>query len=698
MRSPFVTYRIGIAMVQLAPVAFDVLIGRMFRELEEKRSVFDLPAQRFVEGYPGRDLSVAFRERRASTPFGPAAGPHTQMAQNIALSWLAGGRVIECKTVQVNDAIEVPRPCIDMATVGFNVEWSQELTVAQSLEEYVKGAMLIEMLKASGVGASLSDTVFDMSLGYDLIGIKSAKVRGFLDGMLDASAVVDRLRAQIPARWRKFRDLPFPTRISDTLTLSTFHGCPPHEIEAIVEHLIGEVGLDVVVKLNPTLLGREEVDAILHDRMGYRDIVIPEHAFAKDARWGDVVELVERLEPYAAARGKSLGVKFSNTLVVENNKGFFPLSEPVMYLSGPPLHPLAIALVKRFRRAFGDRLPVSFSGGVDEVNFADTIGLGLKPVTVCSDLLKFGGYRRGWRYFGELVKRIGAASAKDIDVFALKAHGQAEAALAGLGLRQDREALCREALEMGGDPRAAAGEVFESWVSAARVLNSSVYAERVLADPRYSAAENATPPKKIGNSLVLFDCLTCDKCIPVCPNDANFSFSIPVGEIEVERLTPSDDGGWSVEVVGSVRVEKPHQIGAFADVCNECGHCDVLCPEDGGPYKTKPLFFGSLAAFEAAPHRDGFVVEQGAEGAVMRGRFGGEAVRVERTDGRVRYSGEGFELALDPNDVAHSVSGAAHGPVDLTRLRIMLPILDAVSGPGAINYVSASLKRAAQES
>ena len=137
-------------MVQLAPVPFDVLIGRMFRELDEKRSIFDLPAQRFVKAYPGRDLSVVFRERRASTPFGPAAGPHTQMAQNIALSWLAGGRVIELKTVQVNDAIEVPRPCIDMATVGFNVEWSQELTVAQSLEEYVKGAMLIEMLKASG--------------------------------------------------------------------------------------------------------------------------------------------------------------------------------------------------------------------------------------------------------------------------------------------------------------------------------------------------------------------------------------------------------------------------------------------------------------------------------------------------------------------------------------------------------------------
>ena len=244
-------------MVQLVPVPFEVLVGRMLSELERKRAVFDLPAQRFVKAHPGRDLSIAVHQRRAATPFGPAAGPHTQMAQNIALAWLAGGRTIECKTVQVKDDIEVPRPCIDMETVGYNVEWSQELTVPQSLAEYVKSAMLIEMLKASGVGAGIEETVFDMSVGYDLAGIRSAKVRGFLDGMMDARGLVENLRAKIPEPWRKFKDLPFPTRISGTLTLSTFHGCPPGEIEAIVEHLIGEVGLDVTVKLNPTLLGRK---------------------------------------------------------------------------------------------------------------------------------------------------------------------------------------------------------------------------------------------------------------------------------------------------------------------------------------------------------------------------------------------------------------------------------------------------------
>ena len=82
----------------------------------------------------------------------------------------------------------------------------------------------------------------------------------------------------------------------------------------------------------------------------------------------------------------------------------------------------------------------------------------------------------------------------------------------------------------------------------------------------------------------------------------------------------------------------------------------------------------------------------------MHGRFAGEVVRIERTAGRARYSGRGFDLTLDPDDVAGSVSGAADGPVDLTRLRIMLPILDAVAGPGAVNYVSASLGSGTQAS
>ena len=42
---------------------------------------------------------------------------------------------MELKTVQILDELEINRPCIDMQTIGYNIEWSQELKIAESLEE-----------------------------------------------------------------------------------------------------------------------------------------------------------------------------------------------------------------------------------------------------------------------------------------------------------------------------------------------------------------------------------------------------------------------------------------------------------------------------------------------------------------------------------------------------------------------------------
>ena len=337
-------------MAELRPYPFSKLVTRMLRELEERDTIFDLPRRKFVLGDDGKDFSVPFHGHRAATPLGPAAGPQSQMAQNIVLSWLGGSRIHELKTVQIDDELTIPRPCIDMQTVGYNVEWSQELKLEQSLEEYVKGAMLVEILVASGqlpVAADFARTLYDMSVGYSLEGIRSERVQAFVRGMLDCSDVVDRLRPQIPDEYARFRDLEFPTRLSDTLTLSTFHGCPPNEIEGIVRFLLQENGLNSIVKLNPMLLGPERARELLHERMGYTDVHIPDSAFERDTRWEQALGFVDRLGELAGSLSLGFGVKFTNTLIVENHRDVLPgVEEREMYLSGPPLHVLAMNLVR----------------------------------------------------------------------------------------------------------------------------------------------------------------------------------------------------------------------------------------------------------------------------------------------------------------------------------------------------------------
>jgi putative selenate reductase len=632
----------------------------MFRELDRAQAIFDLPARRFVLGSPGRDLAVRFHGLRAATPFGPAAGPNTQLAQNIVLSWLAGGRVLELKTVQVNDSLTIPRPCIDMQTVGYNVEWSQELKLEQSLEEYVKGAMLVQLLVASGrvpLAPGMEHTLFDMSVGYDLAGIRSERVQMFIRGMMDATLVVERLRREIPDELARYRDLPFTAPLSTTLTLSTFHGCPPEEIERIVDFLLRELRLHCVIKLNPTLLGKAELRGLLHDTLGYTDLRVPDGAFDRDTTWDQATGFVDRLGRTAASLGLSLGVKFSNTLIVENHRDFFPASEREMYLSGPPLHVLALHLVRRFRRAFGDRFPISFSAGIERGNFPDAVALGLVPITACTDLLKAGGYARSHGYFDELGRRMDEVGATTVDEFIVRAYANgAEATL--------------------------------ERVSAAKLRNTETYVERATRDRRYAAESNRKPPRKIGRRLRLFDCITCDKCIPVCPNDANFAFAVAPIEIPLIRLR-RESAGWRAITDGTLAIREKHQIGNFVDFCNDCGNCDVFCPEDGGPYVLKPRVFLSRERWAAPPLSDGFWLERLAGQDTVWGRFDGAEYGMELATGRVAYWGPGFRVMFAESDPAGTVEGEAAADVNLAYFHMMNWLRQGVFSPDAINYVSA---------
>ncbi|MBI3758812.1 MAG: glutamate synthase, partial [Deltaproteobacteria bacterium] len=490
-------------MAELVPAPFADLVTRLHLEPARQDALFELPRRKwYLPPTGGPDLSVPFHGHHAAAALGPAAGPHTQMAQNCLLAYAAGGRILELKTVQVNDRLTISRPCIDLTNVGFNVEWSQELLVEQSLREYVAASMLIAMFRANRdltrglLAGPAGEVIYDISVGYNLEGIRSEKIRGFLAGMRDASTGVDKLRSEIPAQFAAARDLPFQTRLSSSITLSTFHGCPANEIEAITEFLIGECDFDVIVKMNPPTLGQETLEHLLHDVLGYTDLKVNPQAYGAAISFAESIQLTDRLTRFAAKRSRRVGFKFSNTLEVMNERTFFQPAEKVMYLSGQPLHVIAMALTDEFRQAVGPDVPISFSAGIDQHNFPLAVACGFVPVTVSSDLLRPGGYGRFPAYLERLAAEMTKSGAASVDEFILRRFG-----------------IEAEAGRLAG-PNAAR----EQLVRRAALLNTSIAAKLAREDPRYRAEKNRALPKKIDSHLVTFDCITCDKCMPVCPN------------------------------------------------------------------------------------------------------------------------------------------------------------------------------------
>jgi len=469
---------------RMRTLPFDDLLDWILKELETERSIFGVPEELFF--VPRDDASYASRlfGHRLATPIGPAAGPHTQLAQNVLTAWLCGGRFIELKTVQIMDELEIPRPCIDMEEEGYNVEWSQELRLHESLGEYVKAWVLVHVLRrVLGFESAPFGTIFNMSVGYDLEGILSPPMQAFMDGLENAAKGIEAVRAILRRRYPQFADIEIPDRIVDSVTLSTMHGCPPDEIEKIARYLIEERGLHTTVKLNPTLLGKEAVLRILHDDLGYRSIDIPDAVFENDLRYERAIELIRSLQATASDRGLTFGVKLSNTLAMANHRGVLPGEE--MYMSGRALYPITINLFHRLIEELDGDLYVSYSAGADALNVADVLSAGALPVTVASDLLKPGGYGRFAQYLERIEAEIDRRGASDL------------AGLASEG-RASLSALARSA----------------------------------LVDPRYRKGYHPHGLPKVESALEPFDCIEppCVAQCAVCQDVPEYAHWLAAGE------------------------------------------------------------------------------------------------------------------------------------------------------------------------
>ena len=383
----------------MTPMSFEQLVEWVLQEKKKRGTVFGQHHAYRADGTHNRTMFG----RTLETPIGPAAGPHTQMTQNIVAAYYAGSRFFELKTVQIMDGEElaacINRPCIKADDEGYNCEWSTELTVPQAMEEYIKAWFLLKVIaREFGLG-DMNGFQFNVSVGYDLAGIQSPKVDTFLNSMKHAedTEVFKHCKAYLleHADWFEHvttEDIEqIPPEICNSVTLSTLHGCPPQEIERIAMYLLTEKGFHTFVKCNPTLLGYEFARKTM-DEMGYDYIQFGDFHFKDDLQYEDAVPMLTRLMNTAKERNLEFGVKITNTFPVDVKQNELPSEE--MYMSGKSLYPLSISLAAKLAKEFDGRLRISYSGGADYYNIERIVDAGIWPVTVATTLLKPGGYQR----------------------------------------------------------------------------------------------------------------------------------------------------------------------------------------------------------------------------------------------------------------------------------------------------------------
>ena len=403
---------------------FGQLMDWVLQEKKGQDTVFGV--HRPYTADPKNDMTIF--TRNLETPVGPAAGPHTQLAQNIIASYYAGARFFELKTVQKMDGAElsacVNKPCILADDEGYNCEWSTELTVPDAMGEYIKAWFILHVIaKEFGLGAQ-DGFQFNISVGYDLAGIKGDKVNTFIDGMMEAkdTVIFQECRKWLLDNADKFQNFTredieaIPSNVCNSATISTLHGCPPQEIESIANYLLTEKHLNTFVKCNPTLLGYDFARKTMNE-MGYDYMVFGDFHFRDDLQYEDAVPMLTRLMKLSEELGLEFGVKITNTFPVDVTRNELPSEE--MYMSGKALFPLSISLAAKLSAEFAGKLRISYSGGADYFNIDKIVGCGIWPVTMATTLLKTGGYQR-FTQVADKVEGICPKKWEGIDVDALK--------------------------------------------------------------------------------------------------------------------------------------------------------------------------------------------------------------------------------------------------------------------------------------
>ncbi len=180
-------------------------------------------------------------------------------------------------------------------------------------------------------------------------------------------------------------------------------------------------------------------------------------------------------------------------------------------------------------------------------------------------------------------------------------------------------------------------------------------------------------------ALRCVQCTTfCDKCVEVCPNRANYTFTIAAGPLDASAAGRRlDESACASSATRTFRIAQNRQILHVDDFCNECDNCQTFCVHQGRPYVDKPRLFLDRRAFEAETD-NAFRIE----GALVRRRERGVESRLFLGGGERTYDDDAVRVTLDADwrVVAAKAVAPWVGERSLRRAAEMAVLFDGVTG------------------
>jgi len=400
---------------QITPIPFRELMRWITAEYQRDGSVFGV-----TKPFKATPRKLPIFGEFIETPVGPAAGPHTQFAQNIIAAYFAGARFFELETTRPSVSAD-GNPAIDAADECYHYSCPSPLAPQQAFDEYVKAWCACKMMaKAYGLGDS-EGFVFHMSVGGSLADIQSETTDTFLTRMMDASGTpvfqecLEILKEFFPEE-ADYIDAISP-RISRSVTLAADLNASAGDIEEMASYLMLEKKLHLFVKCAPTLLGCEYARYMLA-QLEYRYIQLDDRDFLGGMQYDEAVALFGRLQDLANENSMEFGVKMGGSLPIAGKFG--EEASGKLYLSGKALYALTASLTYQLARDLKEKcVRISYAGGADAFHAAPLFECEIWPITMASTILKPGGYQRFTQIAYQLVPSMYGAFGR-INVHSLR--------------------------------------------------------------------------------------------------------------------------------------------------------------------------------------------------------------------------------------------------------------------------------------